>query len=91
MDRALQAGINDVGIGPLLGLYDHKYEILATLEHARYLDETYGVGPHTISIPRIEPAEGSDFSQHPNDVMSDDDFKNASPCCVWRCRIQALF
>ena len=53
MDRALKAGINDVGIGPLLGLYDYKYEILATLEHAFYLDKTYGVGPHTISIPRI--------------------------------------
>lgn len=75
MDRALQAGINDVGIGPLLGLYDHKYEILATLEHSWYLDKKYGIGPHTISIPRIEPAEGSDFSQHPNDVLSDDDFK----------------
>lgn len=75
MDRALQAGINDVGIGPLLGLYDHKYEILATLEHAAYLDKTYGVGPHTISIPRIEPADGSDFSQHPNDVMSAEEFK----------------
>ncbi|MBR4591714.1 MAG: [Elusimicrobiaceae bacterium] len=75
MDRALQAGINDVGIGPLLGLYDHKYEILATLEHSWYLDKTYGIGPHTISIPRIEPAEGSEFSQHPNDVLSDDDFK----------------
>ena len=75
MDRALQAGINDVGIGPLLGLYDHKYEILATLMHSWYLDEKYGVGPHTISIPRIEPAEGSDFSQHPNDVLTDDEFK----------------
>ena len=75
MDRALQAGINDVGIGPHLGLYDHKYEILATLEHAAYLDKTYGVGPHTISIPRIEPADGSDFSQHPNDVMSAEEFK----------------
>ena len=75
MDRALQAGINDVGIGPLLGLYDHKYEILATLEHAAYLDKTYGVGPHTISIPRIEPADGSDFSQHPNDVLSTEEFK----------------
>ena len=75
MDRALEAGINDVGIGPLLGLYDHKYEILATLEHSWYLDTKYGIGPHTISIPRIEPAEGSDFSQHPNDVLSDDDFK----------------
>lgn len=75
MDRALKAGINDVGIGPLLGLYDYKYEILATLEHAFYLDQTYGVGPHTISIPRIEPAEGSDFSLHPPYQLTDDDFK----------------
>ena len=75
MDRAIKAGINDVGIGPLLGLYDHKYEILATLEHSWHLDKTYGIGPHTISIPRIEPAEGSDFSRHPNDVLSDNEFK----------------
>ena len=75
MDRALEAGMNDVGIGPLLGLYDHKYDILATLEHSWYLDKKYGVGPHTISIPRLEPAEGSDFSLHPNDVLTDDDFK----------------
>ncbi len=75
MDRALKAGINDVGIGPLLGLYDYKYEILATLEHSFYLDKTYGVGPHTISIPRIEPAEGSEFSLHPPYQLSDDDFK----------------
>lgn len=75
MDRALEAGMNDVGIGPLLGLYDHKYDILATLEHSWYLDKKFGIGPHTISIPRLEPAEGSDFSLHPNDVLSDDDFK----------------
>ena len=75
IDRALKAGINDVGIAPLLGLYDYKYEILATLEHSFYLDKTYGVGPHTISIPRIEPAEGSDFSLHPPYQLSDDDFK----------------
>jgi len=75
MDRALEAGINDVGIGPLLGLYNYKYDILATLEHSWFLDKKYGIGPHTISIPRIEPAEGSDFSLHPNDVLSDDDFK----------------
>lgn len=75
MDRALEAGMNDVGIGPLLGLYDHKYEILATLEHSWYLDKKFGIGPHTISIPRLEPAEGSDFSLHPNDVLSDNDFK----------------
>ena len=75
MDRALQAGMNDVGIGPLLGLYDYKYEILATLEHSFHLDRTYGVGPHTISVPRIEPAEGSDFSLHPPFMPSDTDFK----------------
>ena len=75
MDRALQAGMNDVGIGPLLGLYDYKYEILATLEHSFHLDRTYGVGPHTISVPRIEPAEGSDFSLHPPHMPSDTDFK----------------
>ncbi len=75
MDRALKAGINDVGIGPLLGLYDYKYEVLATLEHSFYLDRTYGVGPHTISIPRIEPAEGSDFSLHPPYQLTDNDFK----------------
>lgn len=75
MDRALKAGINDVGIGPLLGLYDYKYEVLATLEHSAYLDHTYGVGPHTISIPRIEPAEGSDFSLHPPYQLTDNEFK----------------
>lgn len=75
MDRALQAGMNDVGIGPLLGLYDPKYEILATLEHAFHLDRTYGVGPHTISIPRVEPADGSDFSLHPPYQLTDTEFK----------------
>ncbi len=75
MDRALQAGMNDVGIGPLLGLYDHKFEILATLQHSWHLDKTYGIGPHTISIPRIEPAQGSDFSEHPNEVLTDTQFK----------------
>lgn len=75
MDRAIQAGINDVGIGPLLGLYDYKYEILATLEHAFHLDRTYGIGPHTISIPRIEPAEGSALSEHPPYPLTDTDFK----------------
>lgn len=54
--RAIEAGIDDVGIGPLLGLTDYKFEVMATLMHAQYLDKTYGVGPHTISVPRIEPA-----------------------------------
>lgn len=56
MDRALQAGIDDVGIGALFGLTDYKFETLAMLSHAFNLDEKYGVGPHTISVPRIEPA-----------------------------------
>lgn len=75
MDRALQAGLNDVGIGPLFGLTDYKFETIATLMHAEHLDKTYGVGPHTISIPRIEHAEGVAFSDNPPAQMSDKEFK----------------
>jgi 2-iminoacetate synthase len=75
MDRALEAGINDIGIGPLFGLADHKFETLATLMHSEYLDKKHGVGPHTISVPRIEPAEGVAFSKNPTDQMSDIEFK----------------
>lgn len=53
MDRAMQGGIDDVGLGVLFGLYDHRYEVLALLQHAAYLEATYGVGPHTISVPRL--------------------------------------
>ncbi len=75
MDRALEAGINDLGIGPLFGLADYKFETIATLMHAEHLDKKYGVGPHTISIPRIEPAEGVDFSENPPVEISDKEFK----------------
>ncbi|MDR0292268.1 MAG: [FeFe] hydrogenase H-cluster radical SAM maturase HydG [Elusimicrobium sp.] len=75
MDRALENGLHDIGIGPLLGLYDYKYEILATLSHIEYLEKKYGVGPHTISVPRIEPAEGSELSEHPPYQLADTDFK----------------
>lgn len=75
MDRAITAGIVDVGIGPLFGLYDYRYEVLATLMHAQYLENKYGVGPHTISVPRIEPAEGSEISLHPPHRVSDVNFK----------------
>ena len=61
MDRAFEAGIDDVGIGVLYGLYDPKFEVLALLSHAKYLDEKYGVGPHTISFPRFQPADTVDF------------------------------
>ena len=75
MDRALEAGFKDVGIGVLFGLYDWKYEVLALLSHIKHLEAKFGLGPHTISVPRIEPALGSDISYHPPWSVSDEDFK----------------
>lgn len=75
MDRAMEAGIDDVGIGVLFGLFDFRFEILALLQHAKYLEEKYGVGPHTISVPRLEPATGSELSKHPPFPVSDLDFR----------------
>ncbi|MDY5969973.1 MAG: [FeFe] hydrogenase H-cluster radical SAM maturase HydG [Bacteroidales bacterium] len=76
MDRAQEGGINDVGLGVLFGLVDYRFEILALMEHARHLEEDYGCGPHTISFPRIEPAEGTPFSRPENlpNPVSDKDF-----------------
>ena len=75
VDRAFMAGIDDVGIGPLYGLYDYRFETLALMMHVEHLEEKFNVGPHTISVPRIEPAVGSEFSLHPPYQVSDDDFK----------------
>lgn len=75
MDRAVEAGINDFGIGPLFGLADYKFETLATLMHAEHMEKVHDVGPHTISIPRIEHAEGVAFSDNPPAQMSDKEFK----------------
>ncbi|MGB9588397.1 MAG: [FeFe] hydrogenase H-cluster radical SAM maturase HydG, partial [Armatimonadota bacterium] len=75
MDRAMQAGIDDVGIGVLFGLYDYQFEVLALLMHARYLDKTRGVGPHTISVPRIYPAKNAPLSYTPPHPVTDDQFK----------------
>lgn len=75
MDRAIEAGLNDLAIGPLFGLTDYKFETLATLMHAEHMDKKLGVGPHTISIPRIEHAEGVAFSDNPPAQMSDKEFK----------------
>ena len=58
MDRALEAGCDDVGIGVLFGLYNWKYEVLSLVSHALHLQKYYKVGPHTISFPRIKPAHG---------------------------------
>ena len=74
MHRAMEAGIDDVGIGPLFGLYDWRFELLATLLHVKSLEECFGVGPHTISFPRLEPALGSTVAAAPPYPVSDVDF-----------------
>jgi 2-iminoacetate synthase len=75
MDRAMESGINDVGIGVLFGLYDWRFELLALLQHVRHLERRFGVGPHTISVPRLEPATGSDVALHPPHAVGDVDFR----------------
>ena len=75
MDRAMQAGIDDVGIGPLFGLADWRFEVLALMSHIRHLEKEFGVGCHTISVPRIEPAVGSDMASAPPHAVSDLEFK----------------
>lgn len=73
-DRAMQGGIDDVGIGVLYGLYEYKYEVIGTMLHVKHLEDTFGIGPHTISIPRIKWAEGVDLSLFPN-IVTDEQFK----------------
>lgn len=75
LDRAMQAGIDDVGIGVLFGLYNWRFEILAILQHIRYLEKQFGVGPHTISVPRLEPATGSVIASDPPEPVNDMDFR----------------
>jgi 2-iminoacetate synthase len=74
LDRAMEAGIDDVGTGVLFGLFDWKYEVLALLQHVRHLERKFGVGPHTISVPRLEPAVGSPFATQSPHQVSDRDF-----------------
>jgi 2-iminoacetate synthase len=73
-DRAMEAGIDDVGAGVLFGLYDYKFEVLALLFHALHLEEKFGCGPHTISVPRLKPAEGMNINDYPY-LLTDDQFK----------------
>lgn len=75
IDRAMEAGIDDVGIGVLFGLCDWRFETLALMQHIKYLEDKFGVGPHTISVPRLEPATGSDMASHPPKPVSDIDFR----------------
>lgn len=74
MDRAMEGGIDDVGVGVLFGLYDYRYEVVALLMHALHLEARFGVGPHTISVPRLRPAEGVDLESYPY-LVADEDFK----------------
>ncbi|MDR3514564.1 MAG: [FeFe] hydrogenase H-cluster radical SAM maturase HydG [Azospirillaceae bacterium] len=75
IDRAMEAGIDDVGIGPLLGLADWRFDLLAMMQHIAHLEERFGVGCHTISVPRMEPALGSTMSEAPPHHVTDADFK----------------
>lgn len=75
LHRAMEAGIDDVGIGVLFGLFDYRFEILAMMQHIFELEHKFGVGPHTISVPRLEPATGSDIASHPPFPVSDIDFR----------------
>jgi 2-iminoacetate synthase len=72
LGRALAAGCDDVGIGALFGLYDWRFEVLGLVSHACYLQDHYGVGPHTISFPRMRPASGMSLAL--DHAVSDEDF-----------------
>ncbi|MCD8181273.1 MAG: [FeFe] hydrogenase H-cluster radical SAM maturase HydG [Firmicutes bacterium] len=74
MDRAMQGGIDDVGLGVLFGLDTYAYELVGILMHAEHLEAVFGVGPHTISVPRICPADDIDVN----------DFSNAVPDEIWQ-------
>lgn len=79
MDRAMNAGIDDVGLGVLFGLELYKYEFAGLLMHAEHLEAVHGVGPHTISVPRIKHADDIDPSAFDNSI-SDDIFAKICAC-----------
>lgn len=74
-NRAMEGGIDDVGAGVLFGLADYKYEIIALMIHNEYLEKNYGVGFHTISVPRIKKAVGMSLDEYPYQI-DDDTFRN---------------
>ncbi|NMA68296.1 MAG: [FeFe] hydrogenase H-cluster radical SAM maturase HydG [Desulfitobacterium sp.] len=79
MDRAMEAGIDDVGLGVLFGLEQYPYEFAALLMHAEHLEAVFGVGPHTVSVPRVRPAEDIDVSTFDNGI-DDDIFAKIVSC-----------
>ncbi|MBQ8168036.1 [bacterium] len=80
MDRAMQGGIDDVGLGVLFGLESYKYEFAGLLMHAEHLEAVFGVGPHTISVPRIKKADDIDPSVFDNGI--DDDIFAKIVACI---------
>ncbi|HPN55689.1 MAG TPA: [FeFe] hydrogenase H-cluster radical SAM maturase HydG [Candidatus Omnitrophota bacterium] len=74
MHRAFDAGIDDVGIGVLFGLYDWKYEVMALVYHALELERCFGIGPHTVSFPRLEPALNTPSCENNPHRVDDKDF-----------------
>lgn len=79
IDRAMHGGIDDVGLGVLFGLENYRYEFTALLMHAEHLEAVYGVGPHTISVPRVKPADDIDPTNFDNGI-SDDIFAKIIAC-----------
>ncbi len=79
MDRAMEAGIDDVGIGVLFGLDHYRYEFAGLLMHAEHLEAVHGVGPHTISVPRVKPADDIDPTDFDNS-LSDEMFCKIAAC-----------
>ena len=73
MNRAFEGGCDDMGLGALFGLYDWRFEVLGLVSHSLYLQQTYGVGPHTLSFPRIKPALGLDMDMKYQ--VTDEQFK----------------
>ena len=79
MDRAMEGGIDDVGLGVLFGLEMYKYEFAGLIMHAEHLEAVHGVGPHTISVPRLKRAADIDPDQFDNGI-DDDTFAKITAC-----------
>jgi 2-iminoacetate synthase len=79
MDRAMEGGIDDVGLGVLFGLELYKYEFAGLLMHAEHLEAVHGVGPHTISVPRLKRADDIDPDEFDNGI-DDDTFAKITAC-----------
>jgi 2-iminoacetate synthase len=75
MDRAMLGDIDDVGIGALFGLGDYRFDTLGLIRHAEHLEEVFGCGPHTVSVPRVEPAQNAPDALTIPHAVSDTDFK----------------